>query len=168
MKIFLFRHGLAMDREESMALKLDDSKRPLVEKGRERSRKMARFLARELGEVSVIATSPLLRAVQTAEIVSRELKYQQLFELPELVPEAPPQAFARWLQTSIPRATSVLAIGHEPQLSVFASWLLTGRTESFIELKKSGVIRLELESFDSIGPSTAELRWVLAPKFLED
>src|SRR5690606_5997861 len=88
-------------------------------------------------------------------------------EASELVPEAPPQAFARWLQNSAPRATSVLAVGHEPQLSVFASWCLAGASESFIDLKKSGAICLEIESFDAIAPGRATLKWILGPKIYE-
>ncbi|MBX3018972.1 MAG: histidine phosphatase family protein [Bdellovibrionaceae bacterium] len=164
MKLILFRHGLAMERDDSFALKLDDSMRPLVEKGKDRTRKMAKALKPILGDVSVLATSPLLRAVQTSEILTGVMRFEQSFEVTELVPEAPPQAFARWLQTSVPRATSVVAVGHEPQLSVFASWCLAGANESFIDLKKSGAICLEVESFDSLAPGLAELKWVLSPK----
>lgn len=156
-----------MERDDSFALKLDDSMRPLVEKGKERTRMMAKALKPLLGDANVLATSPLMRAVQTAEIVGTVLKFEKIVEVSELVPEAPPQAFARWLQTANPRATSIMAIGHEPQLSVFASWCLTGANESFIDLKKSGVICLEVESFDSLSPGTAELKWVLSPKIFE-
>lgn len=166
MKLILFRHGLAVEREISLAGPKDDSLRPLVEKGRERSRKMAKALSELIGDVDLIVTSPLLRAVQTTEIVCGLIKAQKVVEISELVPEAPPQAFARWLQASAARATSVIAIGHEPQLSAFASWVLAGRNESFIELKKSGFISLEIESFDSIGPNVAELKAVVAPKML--
>lgn len=164
MKLILFRHGLAMERDDSFTLKLDDSMRPLVDKGKERTRKMAKAMKPFIGDVGVLATSPLLRAVQTSEILTGVLKFEKTYEVSELVPEAPPQAFARWLQTSVPRATSIMAVGHEPQLSVFASWCLAGTNESFIDLKKSGAICIEVESFDSIQPGRAELKWVLGPK----
>lgn len=167
MKLILFRHGLAMEREDSFALKLDDTMRPLVDRGRDRTRKMAKALKPLIGEASVLATSPLLRAVQTAEILADVIKFEKTVEVTELVPEAPPQAFARWLQTSFPRATTIVAVGHEPQLSVFASWCLAGANESFIELKKSGAICLEIESFDSLGPGLANLKWALGPKIFE-
>lgn len=167
MKLILFRHGLAMERSEAQEQRIDEALRPLVEKGKERTRKMARFLKDKIPQLDVLATSPLRRALQTAEILSEQLKFEKVLEVSELVPEAPPQAFARWLQTSVPHATSVLVVGHEPQLSVFASWSLSGQMDSFIDLKKSGVICLEVESFDSMGPHSAELKWVLSPKFLE-
>lgn len=167
MKLILFRHGLAMDRDESSMLKIDDSMRPLVEKGKERTRKVSKGIKSLIGVDPILLTSPLLRAMQTAEIVAAQIRFEKVIEVSELVPEAPPQAFARWLQTSVPRATSVVAVGHEPQMSVFASWCLTGKTDSIIDLKKSGVICLEVESFDTLGPHSAELKWVLTPKLFE-
>ena len=47
MKLILFRHGLALDRDLSLARKLEDALRPLTEKGREKTKKMARHLFRD-------------------------------------------------------------------------------------------------------------------------
>lgn len=166
MKLILFRHGLAMERDEAFKSKIDDSMRPLVEKGKERSKKMAKFLKEECDDFQVIVTSPLLRAKQTADIIREIIPFNQYLESTELVPEAPPQAFVKWVQAKIMRATSLVAVGHDPQLSVLASWLLAGESESFIELKKSGVICLEVESFDQLAAKGAELKWVVTPKML--
>lgn len=166
MKLVLFRHGTALDRELAVLQKIDDSKRPLTDKGRERTEKMAKIL-KEWGEsFDFIVTSPLARAYQTAEILNRHLKCKNLFESPELVPSAPPQAFTQWLRSHSRNATAVLAVGHEPQLSVFASWALSGQLSSFIDLKKSGVLSLEVESFEQFKPGVAELSWLLQPKQL--
>lgn len=166
MKLILFRHGLAMERDEAFKNKIDDSMRPLVEKGKERSKKMAKFLKEECEDFQVLVTSPLLRAKQTADIIREIIPFSQYLESTELVPEAPPHAFAKWVQAKIMRATSVVAVGHDPQLSVLASWLLAGENESFIDLKKSGVICLEVESFDQLAPRGAELKWILTPKMV--
>lgn len=166
MKLILFRHGLAMERDEAFKNKIDDSLRPLVEKGKERSKKMAKFLKEECDDFQVLVSSPLLRAKQTADIVREVIPFNQFLESTELVPEAPPQAFAKWVQAKILRATNIVAVGHDPQLSVLASWLLAGENESFIDLKKSGVICLEVESFDNLSPKCAELKWVMTPKMI--
>lgn len=166
MKLILFRHGLAMERDEAFKNKIDDSLRPLVDKGRDRSKRMAKFLKDHCDDFQVIVSSPLLRAKQTADIIREVIPFNQYLESSELVPEAPPHAFAKWMQAKILRATSVVAVGHDPQLSVLASWLLAGENESFIELKKSGVICLEVESFDQLAAKGAELQWVLSPKII--
>lgn len=166
MKLYLFRHGLAVDREEFARTRQPDALRPLTGKGREKSARMAAHLAERTGGIEILVTSPLVRARQTAETVSGILSFGGFLEATELVPEAPPQAFARWLQVHAPRASSVMAVGHEPQLGTFASWLVAGSIEPFLEMKKSGVLLLEVESFDNLGPRSAELKWILTPKMI--
>ncbi|PWU17347.1 MAG: phosphohistidine phosphatase [Bdellovibrio sp.] len=164
MKLVLFRHGLAMEREEAMEKRIDDSMRPLTDKGRERSRRMGKVVLEIAEEFDVLVSSPLLRAKQTAAVLREVIPFPQSMECAELVPGSPPEAFARWLSSAVPRATSVLAVGHEPQLSTFASWALAGCVETFIDLKKSGALGLELESFDTVASQTAELKWLLPPR----
>lgn len=168
MKLILFRHGLAMDREMALAQKMDDYRRPLTPKGRDKTEKMAKLLKSFDFEIDLLVSSPLVRALQTAEILFPVVKSKDIFECAELVPSAPPQAFAQWLKIHSNNATCIVAVGHEPQLSAFASWALAGATHSFIELKKSGMICLEFESFEDISMKSAELLWVLAPKLLKD
>jgi phosphohistidine phosphatase len=166
MKLILFRHGIALDRELAVLQKMDDSKRPLTDKGREKTEKMARILKEWDERLDVIVSSPLVRAQQTAQILFQTLKVKDFFECPELVPSAPPQAFAQWLKSHAGNATSVLAVGHEPQLSVFASWALSGQQASFLEFKKSGMLCLEVETFEQFRPGSAELAWLVQPKLL--
>lgn len=166
MKLVIFRHGLAMERDEAFQRKIEDGQRPLVEKGKEKTRKVARFLKAQNEEYDIMLYSPLLRAKQTAEILKEVLGIRKTMEVMELVPDAPPETFAKWLQSSIPQATKVMVVGHEPQLSSFATWCLAGNRESFFDLKKSGAIGLEIESFSEISSGTAELKWLLHPKMI--
>ena len=71
-RIYLVRHGIAVDPAEMGSL--DDEARPLTGKGRKRFRRLARAF-RDLGEpLDFIFTSPLVRAVQTAEILCGALR----------------------------------------------------------------------------------------------
>lgn len=164
MKLILFRHGAAVDREVFIEQKKQDALRPLTPKGREKTLDMAEHLEMLMDSPDLLVCSPLLRAQETAAVIHETWPAGRLAECPELVPDAPPQAFANWLKTHANQARSVLAVGHEPQLSVFASWLLAGSVDSFLDLKKSGVIVLDIESFDRLGPRTAELKFFLNPK----
>jgi len=166
MKLILFRHGTAVDRELALAQKMEDSQRPLTQKGREKTEKMAKSLKSMGLDVDLLVTSPLVRAYQTAEILFPSVKSKDIHQCAELVPSAPPQAFAQWLKSHSRNATCVMAVGHEPQLSTFASWALAASVHSFIELKKSGAICLEFEALDEITARSATLLWVLQPKMI--
>lgn len=157
-----------MDRDESITLGMADSLRPLTDKGRARTQKMIRILKKMEPKLDMIVASPFVRAAQTAELIHEVYKDTQMMESLELIPEASPQGFANWLSQYAKSMRSVLAVGHEPQLSVFASWLACGTPRSFIQIKKAGIVGFELESFESIAPKNAELTYLLAPKlFIE-
>ncbi len=166
MKLILFRHGIAVDREWALTHDVEESLRPLTSKGRERSLKVARKLRGFEEEVDFIVTSPLVRARETAVLIQDIYEEVPLQECVELVPSAPPQAFAQWLKVHSKNAVSLIVVGHEPHLSSFASWALSGHSPSFIELKKSGILCLEFESLDEISPRSGKLSWLMQPKNL--
>jgi phosphohistidine phosphatase len=155
-----------MDKEEFLLHRKDDSLRPLVPKGREKTKALGSALRHWGLKFDLIVTSPLTRAQQTAEILADSLKITNIFESEELRPQAPPMAFAQWLKLHAEDCLQVLTVGHEPQLSLFASWCLTGQKESFLDLKKSGLIGLKLKSFTEIKPGNTQLEYMLAPKYL--
>lgn len=164
MKLILFRHGLAMERDEAIKIRMEDSLRPLVDKGKEKAKVMSKALHKWEREVDFIVSSPYVRAMETAEILGGVYGGLEIQESAELVPSCPPAAFAQWLKSNAKTATTVVAVGHEPHLSCFASWSLTGSKTSFIDLKKSGMLCLEIESFEDLGPQSALLRWSVQPK----
>src|SRR5688500_20270353 len=89
-------------------------------------------------DVRLIATSPLVRAVETAEIVAK--RYEKAGREPEtvrltaLAPGRPANALLGWLAEQ--SRDHVLAIvGHEPHLGQFVSLALTGLRDTFVEFK---------------------------------
>jgi len=167
MKLVLVRHGLAVDRADFAKQKKDDTLRPLMLKGRRRSLQMAKMLKLWLGPVDLLVTSPYLRAKQTAIIFQQQLRAKKMLEVMELIPSAPPMAFSQWLRANAGLATSVVVVGHEPQLSVFASWILSSQLESFIELKKTGMIGIEIENLLEARAGHGQLKFVVTPKMFD-
>jgi len=55
----------------------------------------------------------------------------------------------------------VAAVGHEPHVSDWAAWLLTGGRRDFAIVKKGSAMLLEFEGRPR--PGAAWLRWFLAP-----
>ena len=163
MKLLVIRHGIAEEREEWAQTGEPDDKRPLTDKGRSRLKRIARGLHRDVDTIEILATSPLTRAVQTAEIVGQRYGNVAAVVTEALVPHKPLSALLEWLQ-GLDDVDTVAVVGHEPHLSGFVCWLVTGREESFLELKKGGAVLLEFAQERAAGK--AKLLWALTPKQL--
>ncbi len=110
-----------------------------------------------------MATSPLVRAVQTAEILAAAYDGAAVEQVPALTAGGDPKAVVDWLRGR--RAGDTVAVvGHEPDCSILVSHLLTGSGDSFVQLKKGSVCLLEFADRPAAGEGL--LRWVLAPKQL--
>lgn len=173
MDVILVRHAVAMDREEAKGRGLLDRDRPLTDKGQWRMRRVARGLSKCIPDVSTLITSPFRRALETAEILQRQFKGTKLSETDALLPEADPTELAQLLaersaQLDRPRSGARVAppivVGHEPHLSSWMSWALTGETSSSFELRKGGACLLRFEA--APGPRLGRLLWLLTPAVL--
>lgn len=165
MKLLIIRHGIAVDREAFGRDGQEDAQRPLTRRGRRRMKRAARGLARLEPGVGALATSPLVRAVQTGEIVASAYQDLTPVQIPQLLPRKPVRALLSWLNQQDSAATVAL-VGHEPHLGLFASWMLTGLQDSFVVLKKGGACLLELEG--ELGAGRAKLSWLLKASQLRD
>lgn len=162
MKLVIIRHGPAGDREEWEAQGHDDRLRPLTPEGRKEMQRVAPGLARLVPTIDVLATSPLARAAETADIVAREYDSETV-TLEALASDQDPEEVVRWLRKQPPNQT-IGVVGHEPQLSMLAGYLLTGIPASFIDLKKGGACRLDLPGAPK--PGDGSLEWLLTPREL--
>src|SRR4051812_19864292 len=80
LELYIVRHAAA----EDVPAGTPDAYRPLTTKGREKFRKTARKVAVKVRSIDLIFTSPLVRAVQTAEILAGELAHDAVRVLPAL------------------------------------------------------------------------------------
>ncbi len=168
MQIIVVRHAVAEDRESFEKKNSEDHLRPLTEKGRRRMIKVAQRVRDWVEDIDLIVSSPYLRAKQTADILSEIYSGIKIVEAPELVPQSPPLAFIKWLRAHGRNLKQIIIVGHEPHLSSLVSCLLSGGEEAFIELKKSGVACLEIESFHELAPGHAQLNWLIQPRLIGD
>jgi phosphohistidine phosphatase len=156
MEVFLVRHGDAIARDGT-----SDAFRPLTEKGRRRFRKTARSFARLGCEVELILTSPLVRAVQTAEILAGEVPHGDVDVLEQLDPRFDAQELLRALRKRANGSGSVALVGHEPQISsVLAA--LAGVDAETLRVKKGAIVRLQVREPTQRGSASAV--WSLKPK----
>jgi phosphohistidine phosphatase len=160
MRLLFIRHAIAGDRDEWVKSGRPDSERPLTDRGRERMRRSARGLTRILPQPDMIATSPYLRAAETAAIVSSAFDGPPPVELTALVPGTEFADLVTWLRAQKVTGTVAL-VGHEPHLGGALCYFLTGRRENFFEFKKGGAALVQLA--DPPTPGVARLLWVLEP-----
>ena len=118
MKVYLIRHAHAVD-EDGL---LRDEQRYLSARGRRAAREVGHVLHQAQVQVDAILTSPLVRAVQTAELLADMLDFTDVIEvLPALVPGVPPRLVATELAV---RGAAVAVIGHEPSISSLGALLV--------------------------------------------
>jgi phosphohistidine phosphatase len=161
MILYILRHATAEEAAEGG----DDGARKLTARSRDRMCNAAAGL-RAMGlKFDAILTSPLVRAAETAEIVSAAFNNEPAPQvLPALASGVPPAEVLAVLKP-FTRDQQVMIVGHEPQLSNLASQLLSGSADLVhLRLKTGGCIALELpQRFERGG---AELRWMLTHRQL--
>ncbi len=165
MEIYLIRHGIAVER----GIYANDYERPLTEKGKEKTTQVAQKLTQMGLKFDVIFTSPLIRALQTAQILQKSglsdiLETDQLLT-PELMTD--PQTWLNLMQESQynPQRSKIALVGHQPNLGAWAEQMIWGKIQDKIILKKTGIIGLKLpEKNNPIGNS--ELFLLTSPKWL--
>lgn len=160
MRVLVVRHGPAGGPAEKARWRAKDERRPLSPDGRRKIRAAAKGLARVAGSLELIATSPLARARQTADLVAERIP-APVVETPALRPDAEPKTTLRWLASR--RERRVALVGHEPQLGRFIAWACAAREEPLTELKKGQACLLELHGRRA---GDAVLLWSLAPRQL--
>ena len=162
MELLVVRHAAAEDKDAFARTGQDDDLRPLTPGGQREMQDVARALLELVPEIDALATSPLVRAVQTAEILGQRYDREPV-TVEWLRPEAPYEDFATWARAH--RGQKVVAIvGHEPHLSGLVSWLIAGGKRSVLDLKKAGACLLEVEGKPSAG--SGNLVWLMGPKHL--
>jgi phosphohistidine phosphatase len=157
----VLRHGEAGARIDAPE---KDAERPLTPVGQREVADIATALQSLGTKFDLAASSPLKRALQTAEIVARKFKkLNQLEEWDELKPAGDTsklfQKLSRLKTTSI-----ILIVGHEPYLSSMIGEIVAGKTSLNLVLKKGGLAKVRINTFKP--RISGELRWLLTPKMM--
>ena len=165
MKLLVIRHAIAMDPEEFADTGEPDDRRPLTNYGAKRMRKNAKGIRTLVDKIDRFASSPLTRALETAEIVSEVFSIDQAELCAALVPGIALEEFEEWARDRA-EADVLAIVGHEPHLSTLVTWLMTGMQESRLQLKKGGACLLEFESAPR--RNAGSLLWLLTPRQLRE
>lgn len=156
LRLHLLRHAHAGD---ALAWDGDDALRPLTNKGRAQSQRLGRFLEQHGIRPDVIVSSPKVRALQTAEIVAKELgmtvridaRLADAFDNREL-----------WGLLDELGAREPMLVGHDPDFSMLLAYLIDAEG---IGMRKATLATVDLTT--KLGDGDGALRWLVPPDLLE-
>ena len=141
MILYLMRHANAGTIRENPLL---DAKRSLIKEGKEQCMLMAGVLNALKAPIDVIVSSPLKRALQTAQLVGTELGYDARVEIsPALGLNASYADFQKLLAKYSDRE-GVLVVGHNPNLFQFLGRLVSGNGGAAIRMRKGSIARVDM------------------------
>jgi phosphohistidine phosphatase len=150
MLLYFLRHGEA----DWPNWNKPDDERPLTKGGKKEMHQVGKFLKRLKSKPSLILTSPLPRASQTAEIAARHLK-TKCREERSLAPGFGKRELQRLLE-DFP-GEDLMIVGHEPDFS----GAIAAITGASVKLSKAGVALVDVDPRAIDG----RLLWLFPPKF---
>ena len=150
MQLYFLRHGEA----DWPGWTKPDDERPLTDFGKKEVRQVGRFLNRLKVKPDLVVTSPLPRALQTAEIAAEQLK-TKLCQDEALEPGFGISELGAVLKRH--PAKVLMLVGHEPDFSSVISALTGG----FLKMSKAGVALVDIDPETEKG----RLLWLFPPKF---
>ena len=150
MQLYFLRHGEA----DWPGWTKPDDERPLTDFGKKEVRQVAKFLDRLNVKPDLIISSPLPRALQTAQVAAEQLK-TKLRQDEALEPGFGISELSTLLKRHHSKA--LMLVGHEPDFSSVISALTGG----FIKMSKAGIALVDLDPETEKG----RLLWLFPPKF---
>jgi phosphohistidine phosphatase len=157
-RLYVIRHAVAEDEAPDG----DDAARRLTKKGRRKFERLVRLLEATGMEIDLVATSPLVRTRQTAEILAETLGSRPPVEVVDaLRPGADWQALVEW--TIRQDAARVAWVGHAPCVGRLVA-LTIGDGRAAIRMQKGAVAAIRLDD----GPGQpGELEWLATTDLAE-
>ncbi len=160
MIVYIVRHALAGDRDPEGWP--NDDLRPLTSAGKKRFSRMAKTLAKRGIAPGIIATSPLVRCRETADILSERITgHPPVVELEALAPSSQLEPLLQW-NADNSTYDEVAWVGHAPDVEELAAALI-GDTQARIRFSKGAVAAISCEPGKA---GFGQLLWLATAKIL--
>jgi phosphohistidine phosphatase len=158
MKVYLVRHAEAASLGGAIRA---DADRPLTDAGEAVAAAMGRVLARMEPSLTMVLSSPLLRARRTGELMCmREFVSIPLRVTEHLSPGSRPKAILDEV-FGIGMNATVALVGHQPDLGYLLSYLVCGEAGADVAFKPATMACISLSgSTTNFG---GRLEWLLTP-----
>lgn len=141
MILYLMRHANAGAVRENPLL---DAKRGLIKEGKEQCMLMARVLSALKAPIDAIVSSPLKRALQTAQLVGTELGFDAKIEISQSLGLNGNYADFQNLLAKYADREGILVVGHNPNIFQFLGRLITGNGGAAIRMRKASIARVDM------------------------
>jgi len=155
--IYIVRHGIAAPYTRSGF----DGDRRLTDVGIDKTHRAARGMKVIGVRPDAVLSSPLRRAEETARIISRVLDDVPVYICPPLAPgfnfDELSGAFFK-----PPKPSKILVVGHQPDLGMLGSRLVTGDPEALqLPFRKAAAARVDVYGSPQLLRGT--LQWFMTP-----
>jgi phosphohistidine phosphatase len=161
MDLYIVRHAWAGQRDDSRWP--DDAMRPLTVEGKERFARLVKKLVGAGATPGIIATSPLIRCVETAEILAAGLDGPKIVKLDALQPGSDLQELLQWTARQAAKHEQIAWVGHAPDVDNLAAALI-GDAAALIHFAKGAVAAIRFDGEPAVGKG--ELQWLATAKLL--
>ncbi len=162
MDLYLVRHAWAEKRDDRTWP--DDAQRPLTDEGTVRFGRVAAVLAERDVAPEVIATSPLVRCVQTAAILAEALGGEpEVVQREGLEPQGRLKPLLRWTARQAEHYDEIAWVGHAPDVAEHAAALI-GEGDGMIRFAKGAIALIRFDG--EVAAGAGELRWLATAKML--
>lgn len=160
MMLYIIRHAWAVDRDTAA---MSDAERPLTEEGRRRFARVAKRLVERGCKPTLIATSPLVRCRETAEILAERLPPSpRIVVLNELAPGAALRPLVEWTAAQSDH-DEVAWVGHSPDVEQLAA-AMSGQGCTAIRFAKGATAAIRFD--ETLAAGAGELVWLASAKIL--
>jgi phosphohistidine phosphatase len=160
-EIYIVRHGDAIDRNHPSIT--SDEMRELTDEGREEIDLMARLLVHLGVQPDLILTSPLIRARQTAEIITKVTGAKTRASVSDEL--APGGSMAGVLNDILShgRPPQTLLTGHMPGVGAMVGYYVWGSSDIVLPFRTGQICRIDLPD-TTPAPGFGDLRWAIPPR----
>ncbi len=162
--LYIVRHAKAEDRATFMV----DHDRQLTPEGTIAAARIGRYLHGKLVKPDVIVSSTAPRAADTARILAEQLGYDPAqIQLKETLFDGGPKAYLSVVNALPAGVQSAMIVGHNPDVSYFAEFLIHQSTGS---MSKGAVIAVTFEDLNwtDVSGRTGSVAFQLSPKQLNN
>ena len=160
--LYLLRHAKSSWKDDS----LRDFDRPLKGRGREAAEQIGQVLAAEKARVSLVISSPAMRARETSQLVLQSAGMDLEPRFDERIYEADVPALLEVVTSIADSSQTAMLVGHNPGFENLLSYL-TGDDR---HMPTCALARIEFDSasWRDISESSGRLDWFVTPKDLPD
>lgn len=151
-KLFLIRHAKSSWEDFG----LDDFDRPLNNRGEKDAPFMGKLLKKKKPRPDLIISSPALRTKQTAQIMAKEIGYDEKIVFDKTIYEAPLSNLKRAINNIDNSFNSIVFVGHNPGLHELAQDLCDIDVDN---IPTCAIVEIEfdVDSWDKVSKKNAKL-----------